>query len=1107
MRRGSLQFAKFLGALSILALSFVQQAVRAEVILSEVMYDPQNGGANREWVELYNTGASAVSLSGWQFGLPSNNLWTAPLAASASIGAGQALVLTPSATTLDSDWGSGINRIQVSSFPALTNDPNNNTAGATLAIRNASSVIQDQITYKDGSGWPTTNGNDGNSIYVLPQYLSSSLNDSGANWKPSSRGVYGAVWTSAGGDSENHASPGYVATTPQSPFTPSSDAAWSMVVLPDIQNYVERPNDYSRLIGQMNWIIANKNIFNIKMVLQEGDIVNRNSGTAPNGTTATEEWQNAKDAFHMLDGVVPYALAAGNHDFGTTDFENRNTKYNTYFKATDNPLNNPATGGVLKGTFEPNHLENAYYELKGADGRNMLIFNLEYYPEQAVIDWANSIASQPQYAKDTAVLLTHSFIGSDNSRWNVGANTYPGIDGNDGVDMWNKLVKVNGNFEMTFNGHLGGDGVGYRDDLNNAGVDVHQMFLNSQFETNAGNGWLRVVEFLKDGETVRIRTYSPHFDLQRTDADDSFDITISHVNSSLVWNTGAGAFSDGFVRSDGNLGVGVTGVDPYGAEGKEDLIVGFNGSATINGNGTRTVGSLRVGTDMASIFVAGRNGNGIVTVNGTTTLTLSSTTSTGDLTVGEGGYTGTFNWNSSSTFTAQGKLRVGQGGVGVFNQNAGVVVGGNTSGSLKFLAVGEGAGSQGTYNLNAGTLRPSGGFAGTEFRQTVVGDAGGSGELNVGDGTGAANSAAIETNDDLYIGRSGGAGLMRVKSDGRVELRTNSNAAEFFVGQSSVGSVVQSGGTVTSDNTVQIGSEAGGIGNYTLSAGLLATANDGSGTFTIGRNGGKGTLRIEGTGQFTHGAELYIGDVQNANTAGRLEIIGSTVGVQIGQLENGVGGTVGISEAIKWQADAGGVSSLVLTGAGPLASARVQLQDPSEAAANTGVNGGGNLKGDGIALELDLSAITTSRTIILIDNRTTDAITGFFEQGTTKNLYEEGEVIPLAGFDGTVTISYVGGTGNDVVLSLVALLGDYDHNGIVDQSDYIVWRKTGINGQQGYSDWRANYGKSAASFGLPASGQGLIAQVPEPSACVMIAIVMSLISICRSRRRPNNFSA
>ena len=30
-----------------------------------------------------------------------------------------------------------------------------------------------------------------------------------------------------------------------------------------------------------------------------------------------------------------------------------------------------------------------------------------------------------------------------------------------------------------------------------------------------------------------------------------------------------------------------------------------------------------------------------------------------------------------------------------------------------------------------------------------------------------------------------------------------------------------------------------------------------------------------------------------------------------------------------------------------------------------------------------------------------------------------------------------------------ALVGDYNHDGVVDAADYVVWRKTGINGQQG----------------------------------------------------------
>ena len=1061
--------------------------LRAEVIISEIMYDPQNADTNREWVELFNNGSTAVSLSGWQFGIPSTNSWTSALPATASLSPGQALVLTPSLATLDSDWGSGINRLQVTSFPSLTNDPNSNAGAATIAIRNASSVIQDQVTYGDGAGWPTTSGNDSNSIYVLPQYLTASLNNSGSNWRPSSQGVYGAIWRSAGGDSENHASPGTVATAVQAPFEPSPDAAWSMVYLPDVQNYNSSDGNHVREIGQMNWILDNKEAFKIKAVIQGGDIVNQNQ--------SDDQWERAKEAFHMLDGQVPYILAAGNHDFGTTNFQNRNTQYNSYFKITDNPLNNPATGGIIKGTFEANKLENSYSTFIAPDGRKMLIFNLEYYPRQAVLDWADSIAGQAQYADHTAVLLTHSFIGSGDTRWNA---SYP-IEGNDGTEMWNELVKVNGNFEMTFNGHLGGDGNGYRVDANNAGVDVHQMFLNSQFETNGGNGWLRVVEFLKDGQSVRIRTYSPHFDLYRTNGASNLNLTITHVDTPLIWNTGTDSFSNGFARSNGSLGVGVTAVDPYGAGGKEDLVVGFNGVASITGSATRTVGSLRVGTNAANAFISGRNGNGTATISGTTNLTLSSSTSTGDLTVGEGGFTGTLNWNSSGTLTAQGKLRVGQGGVGVFNQTAGVVVGGNTAGSLKYLAIGNGAGSQGTYNLSGGTLRPSGGFAGTEFRQTVIGDAGATGDLNVGDDVGAANTASIESNDDLIVGRAGGNGTMRVRLDGRVELRTTSNPAEFLVGQDSMGTVIQTGGMVKSDDLMRIGSNSGSVGKYTISGGTLTTASDGSGTFQIGRNGGSGTLRIEGTGQVNHGAEMYIGDVAHAASNGRLEIVGSAASVQIGQLEN----AMGVREAILWNADANGLTPLVVTGAGPLASSRVQLQDPTEVAANTGVNGGGNLMGDGIALELNLSAITTSQIITLIDNRTTDAITGFFENGTTNNLYEEGEVIPLVGFNGTVTISYAGGTGNDVTLNLVALLGDFNQDGTVDSADYIVWRKTDVNGQQGYDDWRANYGKSAASSGLALVGESLAAQVPEAGTALLLAIAIAGLMAVRPRRTLN----
>jgi hypothetical protein len=76
-----------------------------------------------------------------------------------------------------------------------------------------------------------------------------------------------------------------------------------------------------------------------------------------------------------------------------------------------------------------------------------------------------------------------------------------------------------------------------------------------------------------------------------------------------------------------------------------------------------------------------------------------------------------------------------------------------------------------------------------------------------------------------------------------------------------------------------------------------------------------------------------------------------------------------------------------------------------------------------------------------------------------------------------------------------ALLGDYNHDGMVDTADYVVWRKSGINGQQGFVDWRSNLGKSTAALGLSIPGGELVAQVPEPATWTILAIGAILVHL------------
>ncbi len=570
--------------------------------------------------------------------------------------------------------------------------------------------------------------------------------------------------------------------------------------------------------------------------------------------------------------------------------------------------------------------------------------------------------------------------------------------------------------------------------------------------------------------------------------------------SALVWNDNSGstvAFTNGFATGNGNQGIDSSPASPWNAKfnnGRQNLMVGYNGNASLSGATSRTIGSMRIGTNQANSIISGRNGDGIVTTSGTMGLLVSSSIdSSGDLIVGEGGFSGTMNWNSSGTLEIQGRLRVGQSGTGTFNQSNGIVIAGNTAGSLRFIGIGVDPGSNGTYNLDGGILRPSGGFNGTQFRQTLVGDNNATGALNVGNDVGGANTAVLESNDDLIVGRGGGTGTVNVRSDGRIELRTSSNSAEFVIGENGIGTVTQTGGTVTSDSTVRIGGSVNGVGLYAISGGALTTATDGSGTFQIARSGATGTLRISGTASVSHGAELFIATEPNTGSTGRIEITGSQATVQIGQLDNATGGSNGMNETIRWVADANGITPIVISGTGTLTSNRVRLQSPAELAANTG--SGSTLTGDGTALELDLSAITGSTSLTLINNLTTDSTHGFFEDGTTKNLFAEGATISGTGFNGTVNISYAGGDGNDVVLNLVAaaIPGDHNSDGVVDAADYVLWRKTGGHAQ-GYTDWRNNFGATNNS------GTGShTTQVPEPCTGVFILAALGIALAARLR--------
>jgi hypothetical protein len=121
----------------------------AQVVISEIMYDPPGTDAKHEWVELFNAGDSAVDLSKWKISDGTTHLFNAPpkngSRGSLTIGPGEYLVIAADATTFLND------NPEVSASVIDTSLSLDNTSGSALLVRPDNS-IEDKVSYGNGLG-------------------------------------------------------------------------------------------------------------------------------------------------------------------------------------------------------------------------------------------------------------------------------------------------------------------------------------------------------------------------------------------------------------------------------------------------------------------------------------------------------------------------------------------------------------------------------------------------------------------------------------------------------------------------------------------------------------------------------------------------------------------------------------------------------------------------------------------------------------------------------------------------------------------------------------------------------------------------------------------
>ena len=267
----------------------------------------------------------------------------------------------------------------------------------------------------------------------------------------------------------------------------------TLAFLPDTQTYVmSKP---AEMVSQIDWLIDNKSILNLKFVGHEGDLVEHwdTNPLVPTGSTFTPtgytEWSFMKwQMGRLTDANITYSTLPGNHDYknGTRD----STMYNSYF-----PLSNFTGMSTYRGSYDTNS-DNTYH-IVNIDGHDLLILSLEFGPRTVILNWANNILQT--YSTTPAIIVTHAYLSKDNQLFSHSTSRAPsngyGLGSgpptvNDATassgttSMWNTLVYPNNNVRIVICGHDGNSsfGAGLLISGHTDGTLIYQIFANYQYE-------------------------------------------------------------------------------------------------------------------------------------------------------------------------------------------------------------------------------------------------------------------------------------------------------------------------------------------------------------------------------------------------------------------------------------------------------------------------------------------------------------------------------------------------------------------------------------------------------------------------------------------------
>ena len=354
---------------------------------------------------------------------------------------------------------------------------------------------------------------------------------------------------------------GAAPTCPENPKTlypppsedpvPYQEGSFTVVVLPDTQ-YALLSSDTAKFDRQIDWILDQRRSRQILAVVTLGDSTEHNRA---------EEWARFGRGMQRLrEHGLPTLVTLGNHDY--SDLSRRDSSlFGDYFHDPDF-----ASSSVVFEAFDdplgPAVRHNYALLLTIPDetrfgvnaGNNVGLLTLEFGPRDEVLVWAERLLSS--YPDHTFIVATHTYLyveadgdpttvarydagGPRVQSWNphdyagmppfhAPPSPYPtspfdllddlgypsGYHGNDGQELWDKLLRHHTNVALVLSGHVYHPrATGHLASRGDRGNLVHELLSDYQLCSNCGEGGhssvLRLLEFHPDGRGLQVKSYSP----------------------------------------------------------------------------------------------------------------------------------------------------------------------------------------------------------------------------------------------------------------------------------------------------------------------------------------------------------------------------------------------------------------------------------------------------------------------------------------------------------------------------------------------------------------------------------------------------------------------